>query len=308
MSTPTAPPETADPVTREDSGPPAEDSSAREVLVGVDGSESALGAVRWAAQEAVRREAPLKILHAAPYLVHRGAAAEPPPELARARRITAQAYTAAVHTEHGLRASTDIVPGDPTTTLLRAAAAAQLLVLGSSTTGAVDEWVVAPVGRKVAAHAPTPVVVVPRRRGQEPADRPVVAVLGIEDREDDEAVASFAALAAARFGVGLSVLQTRSPRRTVRESWVDDPAEWSGRHPDLEVQHDALPDAHGDRLLAATCPSPLLVMSAGHGSLLHRTLDAPHRWLLRHCTSPMALVPPANRRDTEPREETIAVG
>jgi nucleotide-binding universal stress UspA family protein len=301
LSTPTAALGRPDPAALEAGSP-------REVLVGVEGSEVGLGAVRWAAHEAVRRNAPLRILHAAPYLAHRTRGGAPPPELPRARRITAQAYTVARHTEPGLRASTEVVPGDPTGTLLRAAAGGQLLVLGSSTTGAADELVLASVAVRVAARSPQPVVVVPRRRPHEPEGRPAVAVLGVGDRDDDEAVATFAAEAAERSGVGLTVLQTRPPRRAVTASWVDDTDEWQRRFPRLSVSRSELPAARADRVLAATCPSPLLVISAGSGSLLHRDLDGPHRWLMRHCTSPMALIPPVHRRSEEPREEIVALG
>jgi nucleotide-binding universal stress UspA family protein len=264
----------------------------RDVVVGVDGTEVGLGAVRWAVQEADRRNAPLRILHAAPYLGRRGANGEPPPELPRARGITAVAYTVARHTGPGVQSSTEVVPGDPVPALLRAAAAGQLVVLGSSTTGAADEMVLATLAMKVAARSPVPVVVVPRRRGGEPAARPAVAILGVGDGADDEAVALFAATAAQRNGVPLSVLQTRPSRQAVAAGWVDDPASWAERFPGLEVRHSELPAARANQVLGATCPSPLLVISAGHGTLLHRSLDGPHRWLLRHCTSPIALIPP----------------
>jgi hypothetical protein len=52
-------------------------------------------------------------------------------------------------------------------------------------------------------------------------------------------------------------------------------------------------------VLGETCPSPLMVISAGHGTLLHRSLDGTHLWLLRHCTSPMALIPAVHRSDRE---------
>lgn len=308
-STPMAPADTPDagslpePAQRTDEAPPA-----REIVVGVDGSECAVRAVRWAAHEAARRNAPLRILHAASYLGRQGVAGAPPPELTRARKITAQAYTVARHTERGVRASTEVVPGDAIGTLLRAAASAQLVVLGSSTTGAADELVLAPVSARLAARSPQPVVVVPRQRSGTPAGRPVVAVLGIGDTEDDEAVARFAAEAARRSGVPLSVLQTRASGRGGATTWADDPAEWSSREPDLEVHRSELPRASAGDLLTASCPSPLLVLSAGHGHLMHRTLDGPHRWLLRHCTSPMALVPPVHRRELDPREEIIALG
>ena len=281
----------------------------RDVVVGVDGSESAIRAVRWAAREAARRGAPLRIVHAAPYLGRRAAPDTRSPELARARQITGQAFTVARHTEHDLRASTEVAPGDPVDTLLRAAAAGQLVVLGSSTTGAIDELVRAPVAARLAARSPSPVVVVPRQRTGVPADRPVAAVLGIGDPEDDEAVAAFATAAARRAGLPLVLVQTRSQSRATVAGRLDDPAEWSRREPDLEVRHSVLPRASEGQLVRATCPSSLLVLSAGHGHLLHRTLDGPHRWLLRHCTSPMAFVPSVHHRTgLEPRSEIYAVG
>ena len=280
------------------------DPGAREVAVGVDGSECALGAVRWAAGEAQRRGAPLRIVHAAPYLAHgRGSGQEPPPQLARARQITGAAFTVARHAEQDLRAATEIVPDEPAPALLRAAAAGQLLVLGSATTGAVDEMVLAPVTLRVAARSPQPVVVVPRRRGRPAPDRPVVAVLGVGDPEDDAAVAEFAASHAEGTGAPLSVLLTRPAG-----GWTDDPAEWDRRFPGTDVERTELPSAGVREILGAACPAPLLVVSAGHGSLLHRGLDGPHRWLLRHCPSPMALVPPVHRPELAPHEEIVAVG
>ena len=285
-----------------------DDPPGRDVVVGVDGTEVGLGAVRWAVQEAARRNAPLRILHAASYLGRPGEAGGPPPELPRARGITAVAYTVARHTEPAVQASTEVVPSEPITALLRAAAVGQLLVLGSSATGAADEMVLATVAVKVAARSPAPVVVVPRKRGPEPDGRPVVAILGVGERADDEAVAEFAAATAQRSGVPVSALQTRSPRQSVPDSWVDEPAAWAERFPGLEVQHSELPAARANQVLGAACPSPLLVISAGHGTLLHRSLDGPHRWLLRHCTSPIALVPSVHRPESRAREEAGAPG
>ncbi|HEV7210636.1 MAG TPA: universal stress protein [Blastococcus sp.] len=280
---------------------------AREIVVGVDGSDCALGAVRWAAHEAVRRNAPLRIVHAADYLGHPDEAGTPSPELPRARRITAKAFTVARHTEHEVTASTEIVPGDAAAALLDAGAAAQLIVLGSSTTGAADEMVLAPVALRVGARSPQPVVVVPRPRGRSDAARPVVAVLGFGSAEDDEPVTLFAADAARAAGVPLLLLRLGAPRSGGAEE-ADDSAEWARRLPDVEVRGTDMPGASASQVLTAACPSPLVVLSAGQGSMLHRSLDGQHRWLLRHCTSPMALVPPAQRADLEEREEIVATG
>ena len=284
-------------------GPSGDDPPARAVVVGVDGTESALGAVRWAAQEAAHRGAPLRILHAAPYLGRRSAADAGSPDVAAARRITAQAYTVARHTESDVPAATEVVPDDPATALLRAAESGQLVVLGSSTTGAADEWVLASVALRVAAKSSEPVVIVPRQRSSSPVHRPVAAVLGVGDPEDDAPVLAFAALAAARSGGRLAVLQTRTGP-TADEG----PAEWERRFPGLEVHVTDLPGASANQVLGATCPAPLIVLSAGRGTLLHRSLDGPHRWLLRHCTSPMALVPPVARLERHAGEENVAAG
>ncbi|MCV2489684.1 universal stress protein [Geodermatophilus sp. YIM 151500] len=314
-STPLAPsgPDDGDVLARQESEPRTrtlgEGWTGREVVVGVDGSECGLTAVRWATEEAARRDAPLRIVHAAPYLGRRDVSGPvPPPELPRARRITAQAYTLARHTEPGVRADTEVVPGDPTAVLLRASSECQLVVLGISTTGAPDEMVLAPVPQRVAARATTPVVVVPRPHGAEPAGRPVVAVLGLGDHADDEPVLAYAADAARRSDARLRVVRARSRRSTggppPDESGLTSRADLE----DIVVEERQLPGGAPGDVLTAAAHTPLLVISSGHGGFLHRTLDAPHRWLLRHCTSPMALVPPARRPELEPREEIIAVG
>lgn len=287
---------------RTEPGLAPDDRPTREVVVGVDGSECALTAVRWAVGEAARRGAPLRIVHAAPYLTRHRVGGSVPNELHRARQITGRAYTVARRADRDLRVSTEIVPGDPTSALLQAAAAGQLLVLGSDTTGVLDEWIIAPVTSRVAARSPQPVVVVPRSR--QPAEGPLTAVLGIGDPGDDEAVAAFASAAARRSGAALRVVQTRTEPLT----WADDAEEWARRAPGLEVEHVPLPRGSGHELLAAVCPTPLVVLSAGHLGRLHRGLDGAHRWLLRHCTSPLAMVPPVHRPELDPQEEIIAVG
>ena len=276
------------------------------LVVGADGSECGLRAVRWAAEEAVRREAPLRIVHATRHHGRRGVAGAAATELPRARGATAQAYTVAVHTAPSVAVSTELVPGEPVAALLRAAEDAQLVVLGITTTGAADELVLASVAQRVAARSPKPVVVVPRSRPGGSGSRPHVAVLGLGEPEDDEPVAVFAAEEALRSDRPLLVLHTRSDDGG---AWGADSSRWAERWPDLRITHSRVPRPTGGRVLAAACPTPLLSMSAGHGGLLHRPMDALHRWLLRHCTSPMAFVPPVHRlTGKEPREEIIAVG
>jgi nucleotide-binding universal stress UspA family protein len=263
------------------------------VVVGSDGGACALEAVRWATTEAARRGAPLRIVHAAPHL--RAASGGAP--LPTARRLTGTAYTLARRTDRGVAVSTAVVSDDPVTALLQAAEDAALVVLGVATTGAADELVLAPVAQRVAARSPRPVVVVPRRRTPLPPERPLVAVLGLGEPADDEPVALAAAESARRSEQRLLVLHAGPGDRP---GWTADPGAWTDRFPDVDASHGTLPGISGSRLIAASCPTPLLLLTAGHGGLLHRPLDGLHRWLLRHCTSPMALLPPADRSGAPP--------
>ena len=179
--------------------------------------------------------------------------------------------------EPGVRASTEVVPGEPVDAPApRRGGRSQLLVLGSSTTGAADEMVLATSAARVAARSPAPVVVVPRRRGPA-AGR---AARGGDPRRRRPGRRRGGRPVRRgrrqRSGVPLLLLQTRSAQQNVAASWVDDETPGRSGSRDLEVQRSELPDARGNQVLGAACPSPLLVISAGHGTLLHRSLDGPH--------------------------------
>jgi nucleotide-binding universal stress UspA family protein len=278
---PSSPADVADAVSPEPAQAP-DATTTGEVVVGVDGSRTALEAVRWAAREAAAREVPLRLVHAATYLGEADSPGGTPPELPRARSILATAFTAARHAVPGLRVETELVTDPPETALLHAGDSAGLLVLGISTTGVADELVLASLCQHVAVQASRPVVVVPRQTRRHPAGRPVVAILGPDAPADDAAVVPFAADAARRMGRPLSLLD-------VRDDETPDNG-WRETLGDLEVQRTAVPGASAVTILEEMCPTPLLVLATGHSAPFRR-LDRLHRWLLRHCTSPMALVP-----------------
>lgn len=276
-----------DPAVLESPGPHLSGPGEPDVVVGVDGSESALGAVRWATHEAARRGAPLRIVHAARYLGPRQDQDGKPPGLPRARQITGTAYTVARRTDHAVAACTEVVDGEPVAGLLARAADSQLIVLGSTTTGAFDEYVLAPVAVRVAAGSTRPVVIVPQADRGPAGPATTVAVLGLGEPDDDPGVLEFAAAWARRAGTSLLLLQTQPALAPDRLRAVD--------LADLDVERRDLPDPAAHHVLTAAGAPRLLVLSTGRGTLLHRYLDSPHRWLLRHCTAPMALIPTAPR-------------
>ena len=292
MSAPIAPTGGAEDV-RADRAKSGDDPPTREVVVGVDGSEVGLGAVRWAAQEAARRGAPLRILHAAPYL---GRAAARPAR----RRPNSPAPGASP------RWPTPS-PGTPSRACSRRPRSSRRRRHRAAPGGGrpASSWSWAARRRVPPTRwcwpswrpgwprtPPHRSIVVPRRRGGEPADRPVVAILGVGEPADDEAVATVRRDRRRSGSASASrLLQTRAARSERRRQLGRRPVRLGRAVPRLEVQHADLPAARANQVLGDACPSPLMVISAGHGTLLHRSLDGPHLWLLRHCTSPMALVP-----------------
>ncbi len=148
-----------------------------------------------------------------------------------------------------------------------------------------------------------------QRRGAVPQQEAVRAVeqavqeAAVPGPDDDEPVLRWAAAEARRWRAPLTVLRPRT-----RRSGGADPVDPAVHAPEVEVTVRDVPGVDPRELLRAASPAPLLVLGAGHGSFLHRLLDGPHRYLLRHCTSPLALVPPVHRPEDEPREEIVAVG
>lgn len=130
------------------------DLPAGAVLAGVDGSDNALTAVRWAAAEAASRRAPLVLLHAAPYLD----ADAGPRELRHARGVLGRALGEAEHYLDKDQVRTEFVAGEPVRTLAEASAGAALLALGLTGTGGLDEILLGSTTLALSGRARCPLV------------------------------------------------------------------------------------------------------------------------------------------------------
>ncbi|MFB6888309.1 universal stress protein [Kitasatospora sp. NPDC056327] len=177
------------------------------VLVGVDGSPESTAAAHWAAEEALRRGAPLRLLHAWPWLTDGRAAFAGPEDLpAAAQRMLASAAEEVRDRHPGLDVGTDVVLDAAVDGLVAAAGDAGLLVLGSRGLGGFTGLLVGSVSIAVAARAAVPVVVVrPAERGtgtagaaEEPADGTLAGptvpevVVGVDSAAPNDAVLDFA--------------------------------------------------------------------------------------------------------------------
>ncbi|MFF5533701.1 universal stress protein [Streptomyces cinerochromogenes] len=131
----------------------------RPITAGVDGTEESLAALDWAAREAVRRELPLRVVHAWRY-AEALAAADRDTQHGWVSEGVAEAVRTVSERHPGLTVTTDLVEGGAADALAGAAAGAEMLVLGSRGHGPVVGFLLGSVGQQVIAEAARPVVLV----------------------------------------------------------------------------------------------------------------------------------------------------
>jgi nucleotide-binding universal stress UspA family protein len=134
------------------------------VVVGVDGSESSIAALRVAAEEAEARSAKLHIVVAwhVPLAVYTDGL-PPPPEVATDMKDAAEdiATLAEEKVPAGIEYEIRMREGQPQDVLVEESQGAEVLVVGSRGLGAFSRLVLGSVSEHVSHHATCPVVVVP---------------------------------------------------------------------------------------------------------------------------------------------------
>ena len=144
------------------------------IVVGIDGTEHASAALRWAAEEAALRQATLVAIHAWTFMpVTTPADSGLVPmawtesmevldaSRAAAERIAGDQVRAVLGEEHD--AVVKVVEGGPATALVEAAADADLLVVGNQGRGNLASALLGSTSAEVADAAPCPVVIVRAR-------------------------------------------------------------------------------------------------------------------------------------------------
>jgi len=246
------------------------------VVVGVDGSESALRAVDLAADEAALRGVPLRVVHASLWERYEGGSGSLG-DRESVWQVTAEdILRTAEHRAHlrrpGVEVSLDVLPEEPEYALLRESREACLVVLGTRGRGGLAGLLLGSVGLAVAARAGCPVIVV---RG-EPArsDTRGRIVVGIGEKGTGSAALDFAFREARLRHAGLDAV--RAWRCPARES-TDHPL-LAGEPARLHEQHaaealdralkDAPEDVDLDRRTAEGSPRTVLLAAAQHADLL----------------------------------------
>jgi nucleotide-binding universal stress UspA family protein len=286
----------------------------RTVVVGVDGSTSALRAVRWGAAEAARRQAALRLVAAFGWMVHH-LPARPRIEdgyretlLARAREQLAEAGRVAEREGAGIEIETQLLEGSPMQVLGSEADRAQLLVLGDRGLTRVEGLLVGSVTIGLATHAACPVVVV-RGEERDPSEAASLPVLvAVDGSSTSDAAIAFAFEAAAAREVSLVALHTWSDNmfdpslagvvadwdvveRAERRVLSERVGGWTEKFPDTSVELIVRRDQPAHSLLAQAAEAQLVVVgSRGHGQFVGMVLGSVSNALVHRAPCPVAVV------------------
>ncbi|HEX7304980.1 universal stress protein [Lentzea sp.] len=281
------------------------------VVVGLDGSDSAQRAVSWAAAEAARRGAALRIVHAelplpADALDLTGMARDALHEEAMAwvQKAVAEAGEVAPGLEVQVRAEVSTAAW----LLEQESATAALVVVGSRGFGGFTGLVLGSVALALSCHALCPVVVV---RGSDPVpDGPVVVGVNgspqnwhVLDRAFEEAAtrstflvavhAWYPPLRSARIAESVGIVW--SELDTARDELVGQRlAACADRHPGVRVERHVVHGSAAGKLVALAEGASLLVVgSRGTGGLRGMLLGSTSQAVLRHAPCPVLLVRPS---------------
>jgi len=263
----------------------------RPIVVGVDGTTTALRAVAWAAEEAVLRQLPLRLVHAAPYL---GTPDDPGPARGRAGAVLARARSVAHQIAPDVSTEVVVTPDPPVSVLVDASADAELLVIGMIG-GSGAEIVLGSVTLDVTTGAHCPVTVV---RGDRAASHPAPTapvLLGIESVGADAAAVTLAFEDAARHGTGIVVVHVAGHSEDPGDSVAavrERLAPWRSDHPDVDV---TIRIGQGNPGLAvlheSTAARHIMVGSRGRHAAVRAVLGSVSRFVLRHSLVPVTVVP-----------------
>lgn len=284
----------------------------RLIAVGVDGSGSADRALRWAAHEASRTGAMLRVVNTwslpvTTWSMMAVAYLDPTDIEAQSRRTVEQAENS-VRSKLGASApeiETRTVRGDPAGGLIDASRDADLLVVGTRGGGGFTRLVRGSVAVSCVHHATCPVAVI----GQDaPEPGAGEIVVGLDDSDGAHRALQWAAREATRLGVGLRVVHggVVADERSGEEAGSDpDAATMAGKAlersvdeqlqqlaevPTFQTMVVALDGA--EALISEAADAALLVVGArGSGGFRALLLGSVSQKVLHHSPCPLVVVP-----------------
>ncbi len=253
----------------------AGNAATRPLVVGVDGSEPSLRAVDWAADEAVVRGIPLKVVYACLWDRYEGAALAHDLGRPDGRPTPQDVIGAATRRAHArqpaLEVTSAVVFDAPEYALVHAGREAAAVVVGTRGRSGLAEMLLGSVSLTVAAQADCPVIVL--RGSHDNQVTPPVhgrVVVGVGEHPEHSAAVAFAAAEALRRQVPLEAVRAwRCPaiETTDHPRLADTPAQ----------VHEEQAEKALDEALNDLSPAVDLVRRTAEGPARQVLVDASHR-------------------------------
>jgi nucleotide-binding universal stress UspA family protein len=285
-------------------------SPSAPVVVGVDGSDSSLAAVRAAVREAAFRGRPLRVVHAFVWpLVHApmaGLPIETPDAGLRhdAEQIVRDAVAEAAKLEPDLAVTGEVITGGAAATVVAESRDAVLVVLGDRGLGGFTGLLLGSIAVQAAAHGACPVLVV--RGDGRPAGPVVVGVDGSSTSDAaiglafEEAAARNAELVAVHFWTGPistgpgDMLPLVYDYDDVEADEVrllaESLAGWRERYPDVSVTRRVIRGHPAPGLVEESAQAQLIIVGArGRGGFAGLLLGSVSQALIHHAHCPVAI-------------------
>ncbi|MCV7351173.1 universal stress protein [Mycobacterium parmense] len=234
---------------------------AARIVVGIDGSDAAINAARWAVGEAVSRGVPLRLIHAVPE--RSGAAGEESLDVEYAQTSLRAADAALAAMGEPVKVECDIAHGSPESALIAESRHAAMICVGSVGSGWVARRVLGSTAEAVARKAHCPVAVI-RGGGESAGTEPGYVAVAVDDSPGNDAVlehgfrearlrcAPILAMGVWRWGFGEIPFRQLDHRL----------GPWVSRYPDLHVQPAAARHGAPDFLTHTQESVQLAVVSA----------------------------------------------
>ncbi|UQX10327.1 universal stress protein [Candidatus Mycobacterium methanotrophicum] len=264
-------------------------SQPKSIVVGIDGSDAAINAAKWAVPEAVSRDVPLRLL----YVTRSERPASPAAGLDLDMEYAETALRTAAAAVHAMgkpvKVETAIAHGSPENALIGESRGAAMICVGSVGIGHLAQIVLGSTAAALARKAHCPVAII--RPAHQLSGSFWIAVV-VNDSPDNDAVlaegfrearlrdAPILALGVWRWGVG-EIPYSRLHRRLGR--WVD-------RYPEVHVRPAAARAGAAEFLTRADEPVQLTVVGSAQAGEVARIVGPVGDSLLHRCPACSVLV------------------
>jgi nucleotide-binding universal stress UspA family protein len=286
-------------------------AAVRPVVAGIDGSDHSLVALRWAAEEARRRSAPLWVVHAFDLLRAEVFGLEDRAYVVAERHAAEKILDAAVRQARALAGDVEVRPlletGTAPAVLLEQSAKADLVVLGSRGRGEFAGLLLGSTSLHVATHASGPVVVVRRALDETTGPSAGRVVVGTDGSPHSERALRFAFEHAQERGVGVTAVRALLPptvyistlplpewrqlKSSEQAALAESVAPWREKYPGVDVVTQSVVGEPAKVLIDESAGAELLVVgSHGRGGFAGLLLGSVSHAALHHAHCPVAVV------------------